>query len=85
MGIETRARCLDASAVQAAERFGQTAVAPVEAVIVGQAAGVDAGALQASHIGGVHAEVNAFARPRPAGGGDGCFQIRDPQQRAEAG
>jgi pyrimidine deaminase RibD-like protein len=75
MGAEACAGRLDSGLAQAAQRVGQAIEAPVEAVVVGQAAAIEASRLQGRDVGGVHAEVHAFSRPGPWAGGDRCFQI----------
>ena len=84
MGVEAGAAAGDASLAQTAQRVGQPVEAPVEAVIVGEAAGMDAGRLQAGDVGGVHAEVHPFAGARLAAAGDRRFQVHDPQLGIEA-
>ena len=58
--------------------------APVQHVVVGQDAAVDAGAREARQVGRVHPVVDALARCRVLAGGDGRLQVHDAGVRAQS-
>ena len=79
MGAEPGANGLDPGLMQNLQRFRQSVEAPVEAVVVGQAAAIDASSLQGSDVGWMQAVVHTFARPGPIAAGDCRFQVHQAQ------
>ena len=69
----------DARALQCLQRLRQALPAPVEHVVVGQHAGVDARCAQHADVARVHAVVDALAGPCGAGGGDRRLEVDDAQ------
>lgn len=65
---------------QVVEGVGEAGLAPVQHVIVGQGASVDAGAQEHGQVGRVHAVMNALEL-RLASAGYRCFQIDQAQVR----
>jgi hypothetical protein len=68
----------DAGLVQRGERFGQPFAAPVEHVIVGQRAAVDACRRETLDVQRIHAVMDSFVRPVVVAGHDARFKIDDP-------
>ena len=81
-GVAARARVGDARCVERAQCLGQTVVAPVEDMIVREAAAVDACAGDAVDVARMHAVVDLLVAPVVLAGSDARLEIDDAQIHA---
>jgi len=81
-GVATRARVGDTRCVERAQRLGQAVIAPVEDMIVREAAAVDVRRGDAVDVARMHAVMNLLAAPVVLAGSDACLKIDDAQIHA---